>query len=417
MHFLFVVFIFVGFGNCRAVFSVIRWLAIHECQTTNNATTSDATSNSTEDNFYKFTAALYGLFGYLQAIAAVVILIDFTNKKMWKEMVQKRKEMDCKVGKCIILWLPISPLFLSLSTLSAAVCGIGLKYDLHFDHCYTHLKQYKKAAVYIYHISVLITTLFINAVLSSLMFATARVKESWEDSKPVPGPEENQGNGDSEPASGSAENGDSRSVPAKMSCEEYLKLKTRASLSYSKICSKYRKKGKEVIPFTSAFRSWFVLHWFIYFLGIFIDLTYVVRPWIIGGDVHDSVKIYHQHPLEYVSLAIFIVYDSIVLIVPFVCGLKMNKYHDTYYSKLVKEREDKLNFLECADANQKENGALEYALMATVLKVQKIEEFDFTPSISGVDIPLTNPGYILSIVIAMVTLILGIFVNPLDPGQ
>ena len=356
---------------------MIRWLAIHECQTTNNATTNNATSNSTQDGYFKFTAALYGVFGILQAFAALVIVINIKYsfvKETWKKT--EFKDLKC---------LPGVMLLLILIPWSFAICATGLLYDLQLDNChYTH--WYQKPAVYAYHILVLITTIFISIVLFGLVFATVCVYCIWNDFVPVP--------------------------------EEYYKGdfdSTRASIFYTYVCYKYRTKGKEVIPFTSTFRSWFVLQWFTYFLGIFIDLTYVLRPWILGGNVDKSVKIYKEHKLEYTYISLFIVYDIIVFIVPFACGLIMNKYHDQYYNKLVKDDIDE-DFRD-KPIEEKQNCGLWYASKTAVLKVQKVQEFDFTPSILGVDIPLTNPGYILSILIAMVTLILGFLVDPLDQSM
>ena len=440
-------------------------MEIHECH-------NNATSNST-DVYYKFTAALYGVIGILHSIAILVIAINyFIDRKEWNERDIKYWKwlpwlllviliilsvaitaiglaFDLQLDHCFTRWyhLPTVCIYHCMVIVTNLVISIVL-----------HRLVY--ATVCVYYIWKPIRAPEENEGKRGSKVGRkgkSDAKPATGDSKTVPRPKEVGDSkpketdpetvprpkevGDSQPKETDSETvprpievsdskpketdsetvprpkevGDFKPVPVRMYCgycKDYLELKTRASLSYSEICYKYRNKGKEVIPFTSTFQSWFVLQWFIYFLGIFIDLTFVVRPWILGGNVHDSVEIYKQHPLEYAYISMFIVYDITVFIIPFVCGIKMNKYHDGYYSKLVKAKENNFDFL--ADDNQKGNGALEYALNATVLKVQKVQEFDFTPTISGIDIPLTNPGYILSIVIAMVALILGFLVNPLD---
>ena len=401
-------------------------MVIHECH--KNATTEDV-----PDVYYKFTAALYGLFGFLQAIAIQVILTHCCIYKQKRKKVKSDNEGKWKQMETNWKFLPWL-VFLVLILLSLAICAVGLEYDFNLKHCFNDRGVY--IAISGYHTLLLLTTVIIDVVLLQLMFATLYASYIWatennERGNRDPGqaevtilePEPGR-NGDSrshntevKPKPGADRSDNPEQVSAGDHSKKYLELKTEQSVSYSEICCAYCKKGKEVRPFTSTFEAWFVLQWFIYFLGIFIDLTYVVRPWIGSGDAHHSALIYKQHPLEYAYLALFIVYDVFVLIVPFFCGIKMNDYHKIYYSKQVKKKlkKDNFDFLK-KDKPEKEKGALEYALI-THLKVKKEEEFDFTPSILSMDIPLTNPGYILSIVIAMVTLILGVIVNPVDLSQ
>ena len=370
--------ILVGFFQASC--SVIRWVAIHECHLTNNVT------NSSQDSYYKFTAALYGFFAILHALATLAIFIPFTDGDKWKHSCTVWKTTVTGLPRCLF-WISFISFFIILGALSVAICVIGIRYDMHNAHCeYTH---HFMVLICFYHSLVLITTLLISGTLLYLLLATKFVYHKWELEDSVRRPEYSEGT------------------------DELVK---RVSLFYSESCSKYWKKGEQVKQFTLIFQSWFVLQWLIYFIGIFIDLTYVLRPWILGGN--KGIKLYQHHKLEYVYIALFTVYDILVFIVPFACGLIMNNYHNRYHKNLIqkslRDNKDEFSFLTDVRTDEKENRALMFALKTAVLKVQKIEEFDFTPSILGVDIPLTNPGYILSIVIAMVTLILGILVNPLN---
>lgn len=347
---------------------------IHECH--NNAT-SKSTENVHEDAYYKLTAALYGLFAFLHAIAVVVIAIEYIKKK--REMVKEWKTVE--IRQCVPILILCFLFFLSV-----AISLFGLLFDLLLDHCYHH-GWFKIASVCGYHIMVLLTNIVISLVLYELVFATLCVRHLWN--------EEN-------------------SVKVSEKYTDYCKNgfnEEKASLFYSEVCYNYHTRGNEVTSFTSKFEAWFVLQWFIYFLGIFIDLTYVIRPWIVGGDARHSALIYHQHGHEYGYLSLFIVYDIVVFIIPFACGLMMNKYHHQYYSKLVKENES--DFINNDQVDHK-SAALWYASKTALRKVKKVKKFDFTPSILGVEMSLTNPGYILSIILAMVVLILGFLVKPLD---
>lgn len=311
--------------------------------------------------------------------------------------------MATKFLKCLPGMIPYILLFF-LILLSIASITFGLVYDLHLDNC--SYSRHQKAALWIYHFLLLFTIVSIDIVLFKLVLATLYVSYIWAPENLPPDDHERSCN----------------------DWNEYLELKKTHSVNYSRMCREYRKRGEKVTPFTSTFQSWFVLQWFIYFLAIFIDLTYYIRPWLGGGDVKYSFKIYQQHGYEYGYLSLCIVYDITVLIVPFICGIKMNKYHQNYYcnSKLVNAKKDQFDQFDFLDSRtfdfldgtvaERDKGALEYALI-TRLKVEKEEEFDFTPSILGINIPLTNPGYILSIVIAMVTLILGVIVSSLDLSQ
>ena len=392
----------IAVGVFQAYCSGERWVAIHECNTTIIATQN--TSSQAYDSYYKFTATLYGLFAILHALATRQIFIDTSvmytrreccNAQLCTEikdsLVQLCTEINLLKLKCcfFLAFLVIVLLFI----LSGALIVTGLLYDLAKDDC--NFTWRDKIFIIFYHVMILIITVVINFVLLYLAIATVHVCFIWKQKDVF----------------------EHELKPEEYNCEDYVELNKKASLFLTKICSDYRDKGKKVIKHTSTFQSWFVLQWFTYFLGIFIDLTYVLRPWILGGD--EGIKLYKQHKLEYAYISVFAAYDIIVFIVPFAFGLMMSNSHDRYYRQLVQESDNVLDFLnkpgeQKTEEEKEKNCALGYALITTVLKVQKVQEYDFTPSILGVNIPLNNPGYILSIVIAMVTLILGILVNPLD---
>ena len=370
--------IFILFGLSHATFSIFRWVEIHECNGTGNGTTMNILM---EDTYYQCTAALYAFCAILHAFATWLIFVKYMEAK--KEAKNDDKGvpiLDDTPENHELCYCRIVAVTIILFLMLFGITATGLVFDFKTTHCSNHSSKYSVFSA-LYHSFLFLITSIANVVLVCLVKTTVHVGDIW------------KSDWETEPIA---------------DCDKliYIELERKVHLDHTKKSREYHSRGKTVMLLTRTYKSWFVVHWTIYFLGIFIDLTYVLRPWVLGGE--SGVQIYKQQTLDYIYVGVFTLYDIILFLIPFGCGLRMNHYHNQSYKKLVNNE----NLIKGEDDCEK-NASL-YALKDKVYKITKNEDYDFTPSIFAIDIPLKSPGYTLTIFISMVTLILSFLVQPLQ---
>ncbi len=164
--------------------------------------------------------------------------------------------------------------------------------------------------------------------------------------------------------------------------------KAASAKHYASVIDYEQRQGK-IISVLRVFETWFVFQWFIYYFGFLVQLSRFLRPWIGGGLTFD---------LSHIRRLLYAVYDFLAFAIPHVSGLKMNRNHQAYLSRLRKEQ---LN-----DARNKENGTIVRYSIASLLPIEKRKKCDFVPFIpaSGISIPLDSPGYALGLLLTIYAL-------------
>ena len=371
----FLLALFLSLGGFHGYLSASRWTKIHECT---GISDDNITHIVVEDTYYQFTAALYACFAVLHALAIWLIIVGCTGarKKREKEELIIR-DIDQEIKRhpkrlcCIRFWKIVVTLFLLIPIIVFTVIGFV------FDYGKIHCNYSTKDSVFIalYHIFFFITLTITAVVLLCMIGTTVHVYHIWEFQPNI--------------------------------------KSDHSTVIFAKKSFEYQKRGKTVMLSTQAYKSWFVLHWSIYFLGIFTDLTYILRPWILGGE--DGIIIYKQQRWDYIYIGVFVIFDFMMFLIPYGCGLVINHYHNEFYKDLVNNEKELHFLLKQGDENSYFTNASSFLQNRRLYdKIKKNTDYDFTPSIIGIDIPFESSGYTITIFISIITLTLSFLVQPLE---
>lgn len=145
---------------------------------------------------------------------------------------------------------------------------------------------------------------------------------------------------------------------------------------------KYMDIGKRVVPILMIFKAWFIIQWFAFLATTLADLINVLKPLILP--ISDIIE---QQAEWYLYVLFRFLYDLLSFVIPYVCGSLINKLHHDYYQDLRR------------NIRQRSLGLL--------VSMEKEDNFDFIPGIHeiGLDIPISNQGYSMSILLAFIALV------------
>ena len=167
-----------------------------------------------------------------------------------------------------------------------------------------------------------------------------------------------------------------------------------------KYIDNYTESGKFIAQIQEIFESWFVIKWIVYFVDITVHCTRIVKALSEGEDLSE---------LQYIFVLIHLCYDLIAFFTIYSCGALMNSYHKDYYTYV--EEKQKKSFADTAKAAK--DGHVNSLLK--VMKCTKIvplnPKYNFTPSFCGIDIPMDNSGYTLTILLALFAFIFTFVTN------
>ena len=148
----------------------------------------------------------------------------------------------------------------------------------------------------------------------------------------------------------------------------------------------YNQTGHFIAPLNGIFQQWFVMQWIVYFIKLLEDFT-VIMNYLLNDKKIDP---------EIIFVTIHLVYDLILFLVPYYCVSLMNQYHDDYHRRLQKMQNKILG---------KDNGG--WRLQCALL-IPENPNYTFIPSFCGLSIPLSSPGYNLSIILALLAILITI---------
>ena len=108
----------------------------------------------------------------------------------------------------------------------------------------------------------------------------------------------------------------------------------------------YKEKGERVQKVARIFQTWFLFPWIIFFIASSLEAKNVLRVW--NGDRIEILPL----PLAYYLL--YNINQIMLLLIPYLCGLKMDYYHHKFYKQEVScqtampiQEEDDYNFVPC----------------------------------------------------------------------
>lgn len=159
---------------------------------------------------------------------------------------------------------------------------------------------------------------------------------------------------------------------------------------FTALINNYNEIGQFVTPLYGIFQQWFVMQWVVYFIKIIEDFAIILH----SLDIDDHSYAYEQKMHELVFILTHLAYDVILVIIPYYCASVLNQYHQDYHDRI--QRIQKEIF-----CNDPDSWRLQSALL-----IPQNPKFIFVPSFCGLSIPLSNPGYNLSIIITLFAFII-----------
>lgn len=174
--------------------------------------------------------------------------------------------------------------------------------------------------------------------------------------------------------------------------KEITKDATR-NISKSKfqiLIRKYKHTGNIVSAYQEIFQAWFVVKWMTYFIEISAYSTTSLKK--LSSDTSAGVN------EAFWFAVIHLLYDISAFLTIYSCGSLMNYYHNIFYKQMEEEQEKYLA--------QTHHWPMQYA---TIIRRQ--QNYQFTPSICGIDIPMDNPGYTLTLLLSLFAFVANFFGN------
>lgn len=166
----------------------------------------------------------------------------------------------------------------------------------------------------------------------------------------------------------------------------------------------YEDTGKFVSVIQGAFQPWFVLQWIAYFVGIFQQSQYIKTFIDSGFEINRNTEEFVNNYLYCIVFAGTRLFLSLLLfVIPYGCGILMNKYHDKYIKKLKNELQHLI-----LQPQETEQNVIEKKQKQILSFIIKHADYRFTPSIAGVYIPLNSVGHQLTILITIITPLLSL---------
>ena len=153
----------------------------------------------------------------------------------------------------------------------------------------------------------------------------------------------------------------------------------------------YKKTGRIVTKLQGIFKHWFILQWISFFVSVVLDISLTFQL-LLNGNFSSSLWTH----------SLFVLSDTIAFVTPYICGNVVNHYHHKYRRKLKKALRNIL-ITKCS---------VEGDVLLWFMQCRKMipteDKYHFIPSIIWIKAPLDNPGYIFSILLALISFLFDI---------
>lgn len=162
---------------------------------------------------------------------------------------------------------------------------------------------------------------------------------------------------------------------------------------FASLVKNYNRIGQLVTPLQAIFQQWFVMQWVVYFIKIVEDFSVVIHSLV----TEEFKDLSHKRKLLFVLT--HLVFDLILFIIPYFCASLFNQYHEEYRER-IKQVRNRI-YSEQAESNAA------WMMQCAELIPENIK-YAFVPSFCGLSIPLSSPGYNISIIFALFAFITSI---------
>ena len=158
---------------------------------------------------------------------------------------------------------------------------------------------------------------------------------------------------------------------------------------FESLIKHYTHTGIIVSNLQNIFKYWFILNWMTFFINMVFNALNALKS-LMNDEQLDSIGLW--------IYGLLLLFDSFAFSPPYICGNAMINYHVKYLSEL----KEKQKVILC-DATLSDGRPFWLVQCANIIPQR--DEYRFIPSIMWVDVPLDSPGYILSILLALFSLL------------
>ena len=253
-----------------------RYMYPYKCsnETDTSPVEGDDSPELLRDDEYYFTVGLYTIGSLMRCIEFIPLFIGLYQFYKSKNSISRKLEHPCH---CIwVLLIPLLPLILLIPSV-----GIAVEYaNEKTRHC-----NDVTAIVFVAYCAVnYFRYAWAFLVRAGIILATLKVRELW----------------GRVPSVGSGYDG------------------TAAAL-HARLTNGYMETGKNVKRIAHIFQSWFLFPWIIFFISSSVEGKDILSIW---DEKRENVE-----TLPMVYFVLYNVNQMIYLLIPYICGRKMNHYH------------------------------------------------------------------------------------------
>ena len=164
---------------------------------------------------------------------------------------------------------------------------------------------------------------------------------------------------------------------------------------FEELIKKYKTAGELAASIQWIFQSWFVVKWIIYFTDISVHGTVAIKQLSSGTKATENDQLWFVFS--------HLIYDLTAFITIYTCGTLMNDYHAKFRTELENKQEELLSTCKSESESLWIN---QYGNL-----IRSNPDYQFIPSFCGIDVPLDNPGYTLTVLVALFSFIANFISN------
>ena len=338
-----------------------------------NSTNLQVIEQSIESE-YMFHMTQYAV-GFLLRCMEYVLLTQGVFNFARKCHVETVTMLWHKTWRWGILWAMVLIPVLLFPCLATPALGIvsEFSYAASIDECHKH-----DTAVFIaYATLTMFTYFFAYCVRVAMVFTTIAVCKLWF-------PEGYYTCGQIKKAIPSNNSLQSTEIPVVEQlneAERFIEDWRVVSNKHGELAGKYEQIGENVELITRIFQTWFTLPWIIFFISVSAETKNVLKPWSNGEEL-SAISTLHY--------TVYNVNQTLSLLVPYLCGLKMNMFHEKFYKEL---REKQM----AAHQSSSCRG------LARIMHIEKEQNYDFVSRVWGtsIKIQMSSPLYVVFLLIGI----------------
>lgn len=180
---------------------------------------------------------------------------------------------------------------------------------------------------------------------------------------------------------------------------------------YYKLHNSYIATGRRNKYNHDVLKYWFVIHYAAYLMSVLSKIVHLTQRFQSKGA--------HDHQNDTVATALYIAFHFLSFLVPFLMANLLNVEHNNYYEEMVQEylthKVDDNVDASCytlspgyqiipndrASQQRAKKSYEDYYCKAMQINIARKKEFDFTPSIVAISMPLDSIGHTFAIVLTL----------------